>query len=304
MEERRKSLKELVAKKQIFAPIVWDVMSAKVAEAIGFEATLLSGGIMTGNCALPDLGLMSPDDVVYCAKWICEASPLPCIIDVDDGYGETPLHAYRMTKRMIDLGAMSQTLDDTTGTRGYNRWGNKFRSGSEDGSMVHPVVSREAWLAKTKAAMEAAAGTEFLNIARTEAKIGIGLDEAIERARRAYELGAEMTLVIGLSNLEEAERVAKYVPGWKMWPDVMTKYGKPDVLFEEIEPLGFNLITAHCTLKGGNFAMYDSGKKVLEARSMEPLVDYNFGYSKEELAKLNFSSGKEWLAREASYEVK
>lgn len=55
----RKSLRELVAQKQVFAPIVWDVMSAKCAEIAGFEATLLSGGVVAGNCATPDIGLIT-----------------------------------------------------------------------------------------------------------------------------------------------------------------------------------------------------------------------------------------------------
>ncbi|MDD4012541.1 MAG: isocitrate lyase/phosphoenolpyruvate mutase family protein, partial [Sphaerochaetaceae bacterium] len=88
-----------MAEKQIFAPIVWDVMSAKCAEASGFEATLLSGGVVAGNCATPDIGLITSDDLVRITGYVCQASKLPCCIDADDGYGETPLHAYRTTKR-------------------------------------------------------------------------------------------------------------------------------------------------------------------------------------------------------------
>jgi len=119
----------------------------------------------------------------------------------------------------------------------------------------------ETFLAKTKAAMDAASGTDFLNIARTEAKLKYGLDEAIERCRRALELGAEMTLIIGLLNMEEAERVAKYVPGWKMWPDVaVNKDGKADVELDDIAPLGFNFVTAHMLDKHAVLGMYDFAK--------------------------------------------
>ena len=55
----RKSLRELVAKEQIFAPIVWDVLSAKCAEAAGFKATLLSGGVVA-QAFLPAFGALIP----------------------------------------------------------------------------------------------------------------------------------------------------------------------------------------------------------------------------------------------------
>ena len=67
----RKSLRELVAQKQVFAPIVWDVMSAKCAEIAGFEATLLSGGVVAGNCATPDIGLITADDLVRITGYVC-----------------------------------------------------------------------------------------------------------------------------------------------------------------------------------------------------------------------------------------
>ena len=238
----RKSLRELVAQKQVFAPIVWDVMSAKCAEIAGFEATLLSGGVVAGNCATPDIGLITADDLVRITGYVCQASKLPCCIDADDGYGETPLHAYRTTKRLADAGAMSLTLDDTTGFRGYGRWAQQLRRGDPFGTIPHPCVSRDTFLAKTRASLDACSGSECMLIARTESALEYGIEEAIERCIRAEELGAEMTLVIGLRTLEEGKEIAKYVKGWKMWPDVMAPGGIPDVEFADIEKLGFNFI--------------------------------------------------------------
>jgi 2-methylisocitrate lyase-like PEP mutase family enzyme len=298
----RKSLRELVAEKQIFAPIVWDVMSAKCAEASGFEATLLSGGVVAGECATPDIGLITVDDLVRVTGNVCQASKLPCCIDADDGYGETPLHAYRTTKRLADAGAMSLTLDDTTGTRGYGRWAQALRGGEPFGTIPHPAVPRDTFLAKTRASLEACSGTECMLIARTEAALEYGLEEAIERCIRAEELGAEMTLVIGLRNLEEGSEVAKYVHGWKMWPDVMAPNGVPDVNFEDIEKLGFNFITAHCITKGANWGMISWGKKVLEDKSTVFCDEHDMGLSKEEEERLyHMENDEEWFEREKRY---
>jgi len=267
--ERIITLRELVAKKQIFAPCIWDVMSHVASAQCGFEATLLSGGALAGNiCGLPDIGLMTADDLVRQTEFIAEASVVPTIVDADDGYGSSPLHAYRTTRRLARAGAMGLTLDDTTGYRGYNRWGMKFRSGAADGTIDHPVVPMKEFLAKMKASLDACEGTDCMLIARTEAKLKYGLDEAIERCIRARELGAEMTLIIGLMNQEEAEKVAKYDIGWKMWPDVMTKNGVPDVNLDDIEPLGFNLVTAHFIGAGAMRGMMDVGKRTLQDRNL------------------------------------
>ncbi|HRX58139.1 MAG TPA: isocitrate lyase/PEP mutase family protein [Eubacteriales bacterium] len=298
----RKTLRELVSQKQIFAPIIWDVMSAKCAEMAGFEATLLSGGVVAGNCATPDIGLITSDDLVRVTGNVCRASALPCCIDADDGYGETPLHAYHTTKRLAEAGAMSLTLDDTTGVRGYNRWGVQLRSGTPFGEIPHPTVSRDVFLAKTRAALDACDGTDCMLIARTEAALQYGLDEAIERCVRAEELGAEMTLIIGLMNLEQAQYVAKYVKGWKMWPDIMAPGGVPDVEFEDLEKLGFNYITAHCITKGAQYGMVSFGERVLKDKSTVYCDTHDMGLSEEERAQaFSLETDKEWFTREAKY---
>ena len=300
----RKSLRELVAQKQIFAPIVWDVMSAKCAQAAGFEATLLSGGVVAGNCATPDVGLITADDLVRITGNVCAASPLPCCIDADDGYGETPLHAYRTTKRLAEAGAMALTMDDTTGTRGYGRWAKALRDGEPFGTIPHPAVSRDVFLAKVRAALDACSGTQCMLIARTETALQYGLEEAIERCIRAEELGAEMTLVIGLRTLEEGTEVAKYVKGWKMWPDVMAPGGVPDVNFEDIEKLGFNYVTAHCITKGASYGMTSWGKRVLEDKSTVFCDEHELGITEEEAARCDLFQVKhdgQWVQREAKY---
>jgi 2-methylisocitrate lyase-like PEP mutase family enzyme len=282
--EKRKTLRDLVAHKQIFAPCVWDVMSANAAEQAGFEATLLSGGALS-QCVhgVPDIGLITADDLVRSTEYVCAANPLPCCIDADDGYGETPLHTYRTAQRLVQAGAMSFTLDDTTGFRGYNRWGMKFRSGIEDGKIIHPVVSRKVWLAKIKAALDACEGSDCMVIARTESKLQYGLDEAIDRCQLALKLGAEMTLIIGLKNLDEGKKVSTHVPGWKMWPDVQTFNGKPDVELADIEKLGFCFVTTHIFERAAMAGMIDFGKHCLQARSMVYHDTHRMGLSDDEL---------------------
>jgi len=300
---KRVTLRELVAKEQVLAPCIWDCMSARAAEAIGFKAALLSGGAFAGSvCGMPDIGLITADDLVRETEYIGACSPLPCIIDADDGYGESPLNAYRTTARLAKAGAMSLTVDDTTGYRGYNRWGKQLRSGQKDGTIDHPVVSKEAWLAKMRACLDACEGTDCMLIARTECKLKYGLDDAIERCIRARELGVEMTLIIGLMNLEEAQKVAKQVSGWKMWPDVMSRNGVPDVQLKDIEALGFNLITMHILEKGAMYGMLDFGKHVLKDQNTLYHDQHNMGMEPEEAKKaFSMDQDKHWLEMEKRF---
>lgn len=110
-------------------------------------------------------------------------------------------------------------------------------------------------------------------IARTEAALQYGLDEAIERCLLARELGAEMTLVIGLMNQEQAEYVAKYDKGWKMWPDVATFHGVPDVELKDIEPLGFNL-GYHPYSRGRRHVWHGEFRQTCAGRSVYDLSRY------------------------------
>lgn len=283
-EKKKKTLRELVAQKQIFAPCVWDLMSQRAAEMAGFEATLLSGGALAEwACGMPDVGLITSDDLVRAIGYIADANDLPCCVDADDGYGETPVHAWRTTTRLVAAGASSFTLDDTTGYRGYNRWGSKFRGGAADGEIVHPVVSRKIFLAKTKAGLDACSGSDCMAIARTESKLQYGLDEAIERCLLAEELGAEMTLIIGLMNMDEAKKVAEAIPGWKMWPDVGSKNGVPDVQLDDIDNLGFNFVTCHILEKAAMWGMIDFGKHACQEKSLIYHDTHTMGMKKEEV---------------------
>lgn len=277
------SFKELITKEQIFAPCIWDCRTARAAELAGFKAALLSGGQLAESVAgLPDIGLITADDLVQSTERICNYSSLPIIIDADDGFGDTPLTTYRLMQRLIRAGAKGCTLDDTTGIRGWNRWGTAMMKGYKEGDIDHAVISKEKWLAKVAAALEAARGTDFLVIARTECKLKYGLDEAIDRCKAAVAMAADMgvdvmTLIIGLKTIEEAQRVGKEVPGWKMWPDVMSKNGKPDVDLKDIEPHGFNFITCHYMEKASMYGIYEYSKHVLADRNTVYADEHDMG---------------------------
>ena len=106
MKPRVPSLMELCEKEQIFAPCVWDCRTIHAAEVAGFKAALLSGGqVAESMCGVPDIGLITADDLVEATERVCQYSKLPVIVDADDGFGDTPLTTYRLIKRLIAAGA-------------------------------------------------------------------------------------------------------------------------------------------------------------------------------------------------------
>lgn len=257
----RTTLKDLVSKKQVFAPCVWDCMSARAAQMAGFEAILLSGAATAYSMiGTPDIGMLTADELIYATERITATCPLPLIVDGDDGYGDSPLNVYRTCYRLARGGAMAITIDDSTGIRGFERLlvDNGYRSG---------ICSREQFYAKINAALEATKGTDCIIIARTHAIRREGLEGCIERLVQAEKLGAQMSLVIGINNLDQCRQINASLPGWKMYPDVGVHDGKPDVELEDIEKLGFNLVTMHYLEKASLYGMMKFGKENYKNKS-------------------------------------
>ena len=283
--------KMLESGEQVFSACVWDNMSLRMAHVGGFKSALISGGTFSEDIiGLPDIGIMTQDNLVHGMERMADSTPLPIVVDADDGYGETPIHAFRMCQRLIKAGAAGFSIDDTTGVRGFFRWWNQMRNGEK--KIDHEVVSRKKYLAKIKASLDACEGTDAIVFARTEAKLKYGLDEAIERCLLARELGAEMTMIIGITSMEDAEYVGKYVPGWKMWPDVMSRNGVPDVDLQAIHQLGFNYVTCHVLEKGAMAGMLDMARHTVQEKNTVYHDMFETKYSDEEKKALDYFQNK------------
>jgi methylisocitrate lyase len=242
----KKSLRELLqtAKACVVAPCVYDCASARAVEMVGFPAVMLSGGeVSIAMNGVLDYGFTNLTDVEWITSRISQTSPLPLAADIENGYGG-PLAVYRACKRMARAGATALQLED-----------------SGDMEESTKLLPRERYYEKVKAALAALEGTDCILIARTNADPKTELDEGIERCRAAIELGAQMTTVVKLSNLDDARYVARKVPGWKMYPDVGGKDGVPEVTVEDIYPLGYNFMTMHYLLKAAMDGMLEHGKK-------------------------------------------
>lgn len=259
---------------QIFAPCVYDCMTAAAAEKSGFVCMMLSGGAIAYSMdGQPDMALATVDEVITIVEAITNCTNLPLLVDFDDGYGESPAVVYRNVKRLIRAGAAGFSLDDSTGFRGFER--HEYYNANPDevnpatADPAYKTIDREKWLAKIKAAVAACEGTGCVCIARTEAGPSYGMDEAITRCVLAKKLGTPMTTVCGgMNDLAMGKRVAEKDLGWKMWPDVTVVNGRPTVELPDIRDLGFNLVTMHVFEKAALYGIIKYGQNDLRDKSV------------------------------------
>ncbi len=264
---KRVTLRELVEKEQVFAPCVYDCFSARAAEICGYKAALLTGGGLNGNMiGMPDMAFLNIEELIWATDRICNYSPLPIIVDADDGYAESPAVVYYNVQRLVRAGAMAVTIEDSTGVRGYVRLmaDHKFQQAN--------LVSEEVHLAKIKAAVEACKGTDCMVIARTALKYSYGLDKAMERCNKAMDIGADMTLIVGINrpnSIVECSRIGEVVRGPKMYPDVgaVSHDAAPEVILADIMPFGFSLVTMHCFEGVAMTAMVERGMRNIKYQS-------------------------------------
>jgi len=252
--EGKTTFRELIAEKQVFAPCVYDCITARAAQLCGYEALMLSGGAVAYSMdGLPDMAFASIDEICWMTERITNMNPLPLIVDADDGYGESPVVVYRNMYRLAKAGAMGITVDDSTGIRGFERL--QHQKGEKPA-----VVSKELWLTKIKASLAACEGTDCLVIARIGVDLSTreGFTEAVDRALRAEDLGAEMIMLTTL-NMDAGRRVAQNVKCWKMWPDIFSVNGVPNADLQEIDKLGYRFVTMHLFEKAALYGMMKYG---------------------------------------------
>ncbi|NOJ27363.1 MAG: carboxyvinyl-carboxyphosphonate phosphorylmutase [Nitrososphaera sp.] len=184
------------SKKIIVLPGVFDALSARIAEQVGFEAMFQTGyGSSAALLGMPDFGFLNAGETVDNARRIIRAVQVPVMVDADTGYGN-PLNVHRLVKDLESFGAAGIFLEDQV-------WPKRC------GHMVgKDVIAKEDYLPKLKAAVEARKSKEFIIVARTDARAPLGLDEAIERGKAYRKAGADVVFVEAPRSIEELKRVA------------------------------------------------------------------------------------------------
>jgi 2-methylisocitrate lyase-like PEP mutase family enzyme len=203
-------------------PGVFDTLSAKIVEQVGFPMAFISGySVAATAIGEPDLGLLTQTEMIDQARRVCMSVKIPIIVDADTGYGN-PLNVHRTIKELMAAGAAGCFLEDQA-------WPKKC--GHMRGKRVH----------KIRAAVDARGDGDFFIVARTDALAPLGIDEAIARVTAAREAGADASFVEAPPSLDVLREIGRRAP--KPMVANMIEGGKTPVLPKaELAAMGFQLI--------------------------------------------------------------
>ncbi len=202
-------------------------MAALQARAAGFEALYLSGAAMTASMGLPDLGVITVDEVCFFIRQVARASGLPVLADGDTGYGEA-LNVMHMVRAFEDAGAGAVHIEDQLLPKKCGHLNNKKLADPHD------------MAAKVAAAVKAR--RHLVIVARTDAAASEGIDGAVARAKRYLAAGADAIFPEALSNAEMFRAFAKAMPGVKLLAN-MTEFGQtPFFSASEFEAMGYRMV--------------------------------------------------------------
>jgi methylisocitrate lyase len=202
-------------------------MAALQAKAAGFEALYLSGAAMTASMGLPDLGIITVDEVAFFIRQIVRASGLPLLVDADTGYGEAlnVMHAVRVFE---EAGAGALHLEDQILPKKCGHLNDKHLADA------HDMAAKVAAAAKAR--------RDLVVIARTDAAASEGLDGAVARAKLYIEAGADAIFPEALNTAEMFRAFAERVPGVPLLAN-MTEFGRtPFFTASEFEAMGYAMV--------------------------------------------------------------
>ncbi len=197
MQEKPKTLRSLLESgKFITAPGVFDMISAKVADTLGFDALYMTGyGVVASQLGLPDAGLATYSDMVGRVERIASMVSTPLIADGDTGYGGL-LNVRHTVRGYESAGAAAIQIEDQQFPK---------KCGHTPDRRVVPI---DEMVRKIAVAAESRRSDDFLIIARTDARTAYGLDEAIRRAEAYAAAGADILFVESPESEEEMQRIA------------------------------------------------------------------------------------------------
>ena len=277
--DRRKALKEKIKKRDdiIVLPGVFDALSAKIAQHVGFEAMFQTGyGSAASLLGLPDFGFLNAGENIDNARRIIRAVDVPVIVDVDTGYGN-PLTVWKLVGDLIANGGAGIFLEDQVWPK---------RCGHMRGK---EVISSDDYIQKLRAAVASSANNEFTIVARTDARAPLGLDEAIERGKRYYKEGADVVFVEAPQSEEELREIPKKIDA-PLLANMIENGVTPTFSASELKSMGYSMVVFPLSgLYGSAFAikkiLSDLKKNGSTKNSRDTMLDFNEFNDLVELSK-------------------
>ena len=207
-------------------PGAYNGLAALLAKRHGFEALYVSGAAVSASMGLPDLGIITVEDMCSVIRQVSRASALPVLVDGDTGYGEA-LNVMHMVRAFEDAGAAAVHIEDQLLPKKCGHLNDKKLAAPED------------MAAKIAAAVRAR--RHLYIIARTDAAASEGLDGAVARAKRYLDAGADAIFPEALTTAEMFREFARRVSAPLLAN--MTEFGRtPYFTAAEFEAMGYRMV--------------------------------------------------------------
>ena len=225
LEKRKDFIKNLKEKKLLRFPGAYNPLCAKLIAEIGFDGVYISGGVMSNDLGIPDIGLTTLKHVSYRANQIAKASDLPSIVDADTGFS----NCKKTIQTFENLGLAGCHIEDQIEEKRCGHLENK------------ELITTKEMVNKIKEAVTAKKDQNFTIIVRTDANLVEGLQKTIERIKAYEAAGADIIFPESMKDEKEFERVRKISNIYLLAN--MTEFGKSKLLSaKELENLGYNIV--------------------------------------------------------------
>jgi methylisocitrate lyase len=210
-------------------PGVYDCLSAKLAEQLGFEIVFTSGfGISASTLGKPDYGFLTATEMLYSVGRIAQSINIPLVADLDTGYGN-PLNVIRTITDAVNLGIAGVILED-------QEWPKKC--GHFEGKKVIPLAEQ---VQKIRAAVQARGDSGLVIISRTDALAPLGLEEAIRRGRAYIDAGADILFIEAPQSLDDLSAIVSSFPDVPLFANIIEGGKTPFLSGSQLQELGFKI---------------------------------------------------------------
>ena len=274
----------------VIAPGAYDGIGARLIEQAGFSAVYMTGAGTSAARGYPDFGLLTMSEMVDNAALMARAISVPLIADADTGYGNE-LNVTRTVREYEARGVAAIHIEDQVAPK---------RCGHLDGKLV---ISREEFVSKIRAAVEARRTKEFVIIARTDSRAMMDIDEAIWRANAALHAGADMAFVEATQTREEVAAVPQRVHGPCLL-NIVPGGRTPVFDLREAETMGYKLAILPGLMLKAAIEAGDAALAELKATSIAPSVNRSvaetfrrFGADEWDALRTRFNAGSKMETR-------
>ena len=245
-EKRKDFVNNLKGRKLLRFPGAYNPLCAKLIAEIGFDGVYISGGVMSNDLGIPDIGLTTLKHVSYRSNQIAKVTDLPSIVDADTGFGDCK----KTIEIFENMGLAGCHIEDQIAEKRCGHLENK------------ELISTNEMVKKIKTSVASRKDKNFLIIVRTDANLVEGLEKTIERIKAYEAAGADVIFPESMKDEKEFDSVRKNSKVYLLAN--MTEFGKSKLLSaKELKNLGYNIVIYPVTTQRLAMKNVEDGLKII-----------------------------------------